>query len=141
MPWPTARKAVPIAAVVFPLPGPGFTIMRPRRTSVMVRGRLILLETLFGGVQTLEMTGNARPLRLLGQKNSNKTPGGPLFHIGALAVHHRDRPSPFQFMVPLQKSRTFHGTPASNIPYRVQADLCPLADCGGLVVRNNCLVL
>jgi ketosteroid isomerase-like protein len=24
---------------------------------------------------------------------------------------------------------------------RVQADLCPLADCGGLVVKNNCLVL
>ena len=28
-----ARSAVPIAAVVFPLPGPVFTIMRPRRRS------------------------------------------------------------------------------------------------------------
>src|SRR5271154_1360108 len=45
MPWPTARKAVPIAAVVFPLPGPVFTMMRPRRTSAMVGG-LILLELL-----------------------------------------------------------------------------------------------
>src|SRR5215472_19365909 len=33
MPCPTARNAVPMAAVVFPLPGPVFTMMRPRRTS------------------------------------------------------------------------------------------------------------
>src|SRR5205814_1645708 len=33
MPLPTARKAVPIAAVVLPLPGPVFTMMRPRRIS------------------------------------------------------------------------------------------------------------
>jgi ketosteroid isomerase-like protein len=39
------------------------------------------------------------------------------------------------------KSRTFHGTHASNFPYRVQEDPCPLADCGGLVVINKCFVL
>src|ERR1700686_1995166 len=33
MPWPTARNAVPMAAVVFPLPGPVFTMIRPRRRS------------------------------------------------------------------------------------------------------------
>src|SRR6478672_4397780 len=33
MPCPTARKAVPMAAVVLPLPGPVFTMMRPRRMS------------------------------------------------------------------------------------------------------------
>src|SRR5208337_817350 len=33
MPWPTARRAVPMAAVVLPFPGPVFTMMRPRRTS------------------------------------------------------------------------------------------------------------
>src|SRR6266478_753320 len=35
MPCPTARSAVPMAAVVFPLPGPVFTMMRPRRRSDM----------------------------------------------------------------------------------------------------------
>src|SRR5579863_3485972 len=44
IPWPTERRAVPIAAVVFPFPGPVLTMMRPRRTSVMFSGRLILLE-------------------------------------------------------------------------------------------------
>src|SRR5580704_16439164 len=33
MPFPTARSAVPIAAVVFPLPGPVLTMIRPRRMS------------------------------------------------------------------------------------------------------------
>src|SRR5208337_1054336 len=33
IPCPTARSAVPMAAVVFPLPGPVFTMMRPRRRS------------------------------------------------------------------------------------------------------------
>src|SRR5450432_3422583 len=33
IPFPTARKAVPMAAVVLPLPGPVFTIINPRRTS------------------------------------------------------------------------------------------------------------
>src|SRR5271154_1895284 len=35
MPCPTARKAVPMAAVVLPLPGPVFTMIRPRRTSLI----------------------------------------------------------------------------------------------------------
>src|SRR5437762_3427847 len=35
MPWPTARSAVPMAAVVLPLPGPVFTMMRPRRMLFM----------------------------------------------------------------------------------------------------------
>src|SRR5512147_1512827 len=35
MPLPTARSAVPMAAVVLPLPGPVFTMMRPRLTSGM----------------------------------------------------------------------------------------------------------
>src|SRR5579884_4169252 len=35
MPLPTARSAVPMAAVVLPLPGPVFTMMSPRRGSVM----------------------------------------------------------------------------------------------------------
>src|SRR5579883_3291012 len=34
-PWPTARRPVPIAAVVFPLPGPVLTMMSPRRMSVI----------------------------------------------------------------------------------------------------------
>src|SRR5438105_14687329 len=33
MPCPTALRAVPMAAVVFPLPGPVFTMIRPRRSS------------------------------------------------------------------------------------------------------------
>src|ERR1700683_3253091 len=44
IPWPTARKAVPMAAVVFPFPGPVFTMIRPRRTSVIRCEGLILLE-------------------------------------------------------------------------------------------------
>src|SRR5579884_1335943 len=35
MPLPTARNAVPIAGVVLPLPGPVFTMIRPRRMSSM----------------------------------------------------------------------------------------------------------
>src|SRR6266705_669077 len=42
IPCPTARNAVPIAAVVFPLPGPVFTMMSPRRTSFIVREFLIV---------------------------------------------------------------------------------------------------
>src|SRR5438876_1501413 len=42
IPCPTARNAVPIAAVVFPLPGPVFTMMSPRRTSFIVRESLIV---------------------------------------------------------------------------------------------------
>ena len=33
MPLPTARSAVPMAAVVLPLPGPVLTMMRPLRIS------------------------------------------------------------------------------------------------------------
>jgi len=35
IPWPSARNAVPIAAVVFPFPGPVLTRINPRRTSGM----------------------------------------------------------------------------------------------------------
>src|SRR3989449_3032305 len=42
MPWPTARKAVPMAAVVLPLPGPVFTIMTPRRMSCILAKLLIV---------------------------------------------------------------------------------------------------
>src|SRR5437016_14132223 len=42
IPCPTARNAVPIAAVVFPLPGPVSTMMSPRRTSFIVREFLIV---------------------------------------------------------------------------------------------------
>lgn len=37
IPLPTARKAVPMAAVVLPLPGPVLTMIRPRRISFMNR--------------------------------------------------------------------------------------------------------
>src|SRR5581483_439895 len=33
IPWPTARRAVPMAAVVLPLPGPVLTMISPRRIS------------------------------------------------------------------------------------------------------------
>src|SRR5882757_6383010 len=33
IPWPTARRAVPMAAVVLPFPGPVFTMIKPRRIS------------------------------------------------------------------------------------------------------------
>src|ERR1700761_2494276 len=36
-PLPTARRAVPMAAVVLPLPGPLFTMISPLRTSAIVR--------------------------------------------------------------------------------------------------------
>src|SRR5580692_3915423 len=36
MPWPTARRAVPMAAVVLPLPGPVFTMIKPRRMSCIL---------------------------------------------------------------------------------------------------------
>src|SRR5271165_224842 len=39
MPLPTARNAVPMAAVVLPLPGPVFTMINPRRTSAMKNSR------------------------------------------------------------------------------------------------------
>src|SRR5207249_4195701 len=42
MPWPTARRAVPMAAVVLPLPGPVFTMIRPRRTSAISKGLIVL---------------------------------------------------------------------------------------------------
>ena len=42
MPWPTARNAVPMAAVVLPLPGPVFTIISPRRMSCIPANLLIV---------------------------------------------------------------------------------------------------
>jgi hypothetical protein len=42
MPLPTARSAVPMAAVVLPLPGPVFTMIRPRRTSAITEVRIVL---------------------------------------------------------------------------------------------------
>src|SRR5579872_1170679 len=42
MPCPTALSAVPIAAVVLPLPGPVFTMIRPRRISCIVGDSLIV---------------------------------------------------------------------------------------------------
>src|SRR5579864_6552828 len=36
MPWPTALRAVPMAAVVLPFPGPVFTMIRPRRISCIL---------------------------------------------------------------------------------------------------------
>src|SRR5436190_8310231 len=42
MPLPTARNAVPIAAVVLPLPGPVLTMMRPRRTSDISEALIVL---------------------------------------------------------------------------------------------------
>src|SRR5690242_4341990 len=46
MPCPTARSAVPMAAVVLPFPGPVFTMIRPRRMScVITLGSAALSET------------------------------------------------------------------------------------------------
>ena len=42
MPLPTARSAVPMAAVVLPLPGPVFTMISPRRTSAITEVRIVL---------------------------------------------------------------------------------------------------
>src|SRR5579863_9010654 len=39
MPLPTARRAVPMAAVVLPLPGPVLMTSKPRRESVIEAGR------------------------------------------------------------------------------------------------------
>ena len=44
MPWPTARRAVPIAAVVLPLPGPVFTMINPRRMSAMLANAATLQQ-------------------------------------------------------------------------------------------------
>src|ERR1700682_6477485 len=44
MPLPTARNAVPMAAVVLPLPGPVLTIIRPRRTSAIDEVLIVLSE-------------------------------------------------------------------------------------------------
>src|ERR1043166_9123243 len=41
MPFPTARNAVPIAAVVLPLPGPVFTMISPRRTSLIAQPLIV----------------------------------------------------------------------------------------------------
>src|SRR5437660_7903775 len=42
IPCPTARSAVPMAAVVLPLPGPVLTMIRPRRTSCIMKECLIV---------------------------------------------------------------------------------------------------
>src|SRR4051812_40956585 len=55
MPLPTARKAVPMAAVVLPFPGPVFTMMRPRLMSSGMLGKA-LLNILFS--QLLCVKGN-----------------------------------------------------------------------------------
>jgi ketosteroid isomerase-like protein len=48
--------------------------------------------------------------------------------------------SPVKVSFFIQNSAS-HGTLASKVPYSMQADLCLLADCGGLVVANKCWVL
>jgi tRNA modification GTPase len=47
MPLPTARNAVPMAAVVLPLPGPVLTMIRPRRTSAISKGLIVLRGKVF----------------------------------------------------------------------------------------------
>src|SRR5713226_6912164 len=42
MSCPTARNAVPIAAVVLPLPGPVLTMISPRRTSAICKTTIVL---------------------------------------------------------------------------------------------------
>src|SRR5215471_10192115 len=49
--WPTARSAVPMAAVVFPLPGPVFTMIKPRRISgITVKLFIVPVRHHLGGV-------------------------------------------------------------------------------------------
>jgi len=66
----------------------------------------------------------------------------PVFYIVPQFPHN---PAAF-----LPVNRLMHGCKRTNfstelvhptLRIRVQADLCPLADCGGLVVINKCLVL
>src|SRR5580698_783307 len=49
MPCPTARRAVPMAAVVLPLPGPVFTMIRPRRMSCILGNDSIVPVRAVGG--------------------------------------------------------------------------------------------
>src|SRR5207247_362813 len=61
-PCPTARSAVPIAAVVFPFPGPVFTMMSPRRTSCI--GRILDCNRWPGLARYRRTAITARPNRV-----------------------------------------------------------------------------
>src|SRR5579884_2555975 len=59
MPCPTARKAVPMAAVVLPFPGPVFTMMRPRRMSWGMKVDQQAIEDCISGVGNRKQTSAA----------------------------------------------------------------------------------
>src|SRR5271170_2434293 len=69
MPWPTARSAVPMAAVVLPFPGPVLTMIKPRRTSVIVDESRLYLFARPSVPQVIRMPlqNGERPVNLLQQ--------------------------------------------------------------------------
>jgi ketosteroid isomerase-like protein len=75
------------------------------------------------------------------RKNSNGNQERPLSYIQLAYWEPCDNFSLESALSCFCEVQTFQGTLASNVAYPVQADLSPLSDCGGLVVKNNCAVL